>query len=275
MFLQLGDYSFESIKLPQSWNESTETSYVEIPIINGKPVLQRTGEKLIEHDIIVELRDEFCKPEQDYNALQIYRRNGTILQVTSGNGINFGRYVITTISKTVLRASDNGYVSAMQLAIHLKEYNTTKTTTEQTGAALKNNSPVEEQPLKPLKSLPISLSNDIDTGVIKSSEISNSAKKTSNPNYQKISSLATDAVNAFDSANTKIVQTEKIVYRAVALRNSVTACKDAANAVKVASDIHDYASLMSANDNLEVSVNFLKGAAAPVAAFVGSREGGK
>lgn len=274
MFLQLGDYIFEGIKLPQSWAGSFATNYAQIPIIDGKPVVQKTGEKLIEFDITAEFRDEFCTPADEVEALQLYRINGNVLQLTGGDGVNYGRYVITDISIVNVRASNDGYVSAIQASIKLLEYNTTATTVKQTGAALKSSAPVEETPLSPLVPLPAQISNNISSGIVKSNEI-NTRSNSSTLNYSRISSLAAEAVNAFDAANTQVESTEKVIYRAIALQNSLTSAKNAAQAVKTASDIQNFTDLMTANDNLSISVYHLKGAAAPVAAFVGSREGGK
>jgi len=274
MFLQLGDYIFEGIKLPQSWSGSFETNYSQLPIIGGKPVIQKTGEKLIEYDLSIEFRDEFCNPESEIEALQLYRKNGNVLQLTGGDGTNYGRFVITSLSRTNVRASDNGYISAIAASIKLLEYNTTATTIKEEGAALKSQTPVEEVPVAPMKSIAASLQNDINTGIIKSKEVSARSKATT-VNYNRITELANEAVAAYDAANAKVVSTEKVIYRAIYLQSSLTSCKNAAIAVKDASDIHDFVSLMSANDDLTLAVNHLKGASVPVATFIGSREGGK
>jgi hypothetical protein len=174
---------------------------------------------------------------------------------------------------TNTRASSDGYVSAIQATIKLLEYNTTSAVKQQ-GSAMASNSPVEETPVTQFEPLPAQITSDINNGIVKTDEIQ-ARKKSNKVNYEKISSLANDAISAFDSANNKVSNTEKIVNRAIDLQNSLTSAKNAAQAVKNAADIRNFADLESANDNLTVSVYHLKGVAAPVAAFVGSREGGK
>jgi phage protein U len=273
MFLQLGEYKFEGIKLPQSWNNTYATNYAQIPIIDGKPVVQKTGEKLVEIELTAEFRDEFCVPTDEVEALQLYRRNGNVLQLTGGDGINYGKYIITDISVINTRASDNGYVSAIQTNIKLLEYNTTKTTVLVTGEALKSSDPIEEEAEEPMVSLPLSASIDIQTGISKANEIKNRANALQ-VNYAKISNLATEGLNAFNSAYAKIENTKKIIYRAINLQNTIRSTANAIQSVKSAADIHDMNSLLSANTELGSSVYDLKGASAPLNAFIGSREGG-
>jgi phage protein U len=274
MFLQLGDYIFEGIKLPQSWNSNYSTNYAQIPIIDGKPVVQRTGEKLVEVELSAQFRDEFCNPSSEVEALQIYRRNGNVLQLTSGEGVNFGRYVITDISITNSVATNTGYVSVINATIKLLEYNTTQTTVKVEGEALKSKNPVIEEPTAPMVPLSGLIQADIKEGIVKSNEVAAQSKKTT-VDYDKISTLADEAVTAFDAANAKVQQTKKIIYRALNLQNTLTSAKEAANLVKQASDIHDLNSLLTANTLLEGSVYELKGAAVPVATLIGSREGGE
>jgi phage protein U len=273
MFLQLGIYKFEGIKLPQVWNGSYATNYAQIPIINGKPVIQKTGEKLIEFDITAEFKDEFCIPADEVKALQLSRINGEILQLTGGDGTNYGRYLITDITTINTRASDNGYISAITCSIKLLEYNTTATTLQQTGLALESSAPTEEIPIASITPLSGQINNNINTGIIKSNEI-NSQTTASTINYARISTLANDVVTSFDEANSQINETEKIAYRAADLQTTLTDAAAAAQAVKDAADIEDLNDLASANDNLQIAVYSLKGANAPLVAFIGSREGG-
>jgi len=274
MFLQLGLYVFEGIKLPETWGMNFATEFAEIPIIGGKPVLQKTGEKLIEHDITAKFSDEYCTPKTEVAALDISRKNGEILQLTGGDGTNYGRYVITDLQVQNVRASANGYVSAVTVSFKLKEYNSTATTVEQNGTALANNKPTEEIPVSPMISLPGSITNDINSG-IETTSIINTKSKSSIMNFAKISSLANSATGKFNAANTKIDNTEKVIYRAANLQTSLTAASNAAQSVQDAADISNLNDLLLANDLLQASVYSLKGATAPVAAFVGSREGGK
>jgi len=273
MFLQLGTYKFEGIKLPQSWNGSFETVYAQIPIINGKPVVQKTGEKLVEFEIQALFSDEFCVPIDEVSALQLYRRNGNVLQLTGGDGVNYGRYVITSISIVNSRAFADGYVSQIQANLKLLEYNTTSTVIKQSGLALSNQKPVPEEPLTPLVSRPASLHNDIQAGTLKAQEVDAESKK-STVNYKKISQLADDATTSWNQADNKIQNTVKIASRASNLHTSLASAMATMASIKTAAQNRDPVAFYNSNAAMSNNIHNLKGASAPIASFMGSKEGG-
>lgn len=273
MFLQLGTYKFDGIKLPQNWGGSFATNYAQIPIINGKPVVQKIGEKLVEFDITAFFSDEFCTPTSEVDALQLLRRNGTICQLTGGDGVNYGRYVITEISVTNTRAFSDGYVSQITASIKLLEYNTTDTTIKQTGKALSNQKPVPETPIAPLIPKSASINNDIKAGTLKSNQIDAESKK-STINYKRIVQLSDRAVADYNSANTKVQNTVKIISRASTLRSNLAQSVSTLGEIKTAAQNTDPSALYTANSAMSNNIYNLKGASAPVAAFMGSKEGG-
>ncbi len=274
MFLQFGDYRFEALKLPLSWTETTGTNYTQVPIIGGKPVVQQTGEKLVEHELSVLLSDEFCVPRTEYEALQYYRRNGIVAQLTGGDGTNYGKYVLTDISKTNMRAVDaTGYISAISLNLKFLEYNTATPVQKQSGEALKSSSPVPVTPLAPLASVATSLQSSITTGTLKTGSISSHTKAAS-VKYSTITRLCNEANAAWTSVNDQIQNTKKIIRRAKELQNSVTSVKNAIAAVKQAAQAKSFNDLYAANTVLERAVYDANGAGSWVAAFVGSKEGG-
>ena len=273
MFLQLGDYIFDGIKLPAAWSGTFETQYSQIPIIGGKPVVQMTGLKLTEFEILAEFRDEFCTPADEVSALQLYRINGNVLQLTGGDGTNYGKFIITKIGIVNERAYPGGIISAIQASISLLEYNATAVTASSSAAALASSNPVTQDPVTPMVPLSGEISSNISCGIVASREVITRSSSTG-INYARISSLAASAVQAFDTANAQVGKTKSIIYRAIALQGSLTAASNAAKAVKTAGSARSFTSLMSANVSLEQAVYFLKGAAAPVAAFIGTKQGG-
>jgi phage protein U len=276
MLLQLGTYKFEALKLPQSWTIDYGTNYAKVPIIDGKPVVQKTGEKLVEHDITALFADEFCTPKDELDALQKYRRNGTVLQVTGGNGTNYGKYVITDISVIHTRALDStGYISAITASIKLLEYNTTKTVTAVSGEALSSNGPYPVEPLDPIETDAISLQNSITLATLKTNSIVANSKKSNKTLLTRIKRLCSEAKSAWTSVNSKIQKTKKIVRRAKELKNTVDATKEAIEEVKEACEAGDLDALYAANTKLESAAYLTNGAGSWVASFVGSKEGGK
>lgn len=274
MLFQLGDYVFEGLKLPQTWGLSFATNYAQVPIINGKAVVQKTGEKLVEQEFSVLFSDEFCNPTDEINALQAYRRNGNVLPFSGGDGTNYGNYVITEITQTNERANDStGYISAISATIKLLEYNSTSTTTVNNGAALRSRNLKPVTPKPPTVFQAASLQKDITAGVQMGAVISSDAKQPV-INFAKIVKTCSDAKAAFQSADAKVNSSKKILTRAIDLKSSLQTAGNALNDVQAAAYMSNAAQLIETNVVLERAMYDLTSASAPVAAFVGSREAG-
>lgn len=274
MLLQFGDYVFQGLKLPQSWDIGFETVYAQIPIIGGKPVVQKTGEKLVEQVLTVLFSDEFCNPARELEALQLYRRNGNVHYLTGGDGQNYGRYVITEISQVNERANDStGYISAISAVIKLMEYNTTASTVKPEGVALASNkiTPVVPKPASLFQAADLQLA--LTAGKTDVKNVGSLAKSLT-VNYNKIVSLCTSAKAAFTSANAKVQQTKKIIDRATDLQLAIQNTSNAIEDVKAAAQIENLDDLLAANTVLERAMYNMDAAGAPVAAFIGSREAG-
>lgn len=274
MLLQLGNYKFEGLKLPISWGLNFATNYAQIPIIDGKPVVQKIGERLVEQELSVLFSDEFCIPADELNSLQISRRNGVVLQCSGGDGTNYGKYVITDIGVINSRANDTtGYISAIECSIKLLEYNSASTSTVQTGAALKSKNVRKITPVPPTIFPAASIHSDIKKGV----DTSKSIKSHSNSldlKYKRIVGLCNDTKSAFTSANNKIQNTKKIIQRAKDLQSTIQRANSAIDQIKNAANGKNIGDLMSANTLLETAMYDMQGASAPLAAFVACREGG-
>lgn len=274
MLFQLGDYVFEGLKLPQSWGISFATNYAQIPIIGGKAIVQKLGEKLVEHDLAILFSDEFCNPTDEINALHKYRRNGNILQLTGGDGQNYGRYVITEISQVNERAIDaTGYISAISASIKLLEYNSTSTTAVNEGIALRSKNLKPIAPKTATLFQAANLQKDITKGLQAANTITSDAKKTT-LKFAKISRMCTDAKAFLVSANNKVQETKKIRDRVTSLPEYLQAAGNALEDVKAAASIHNVDDLLAANTVLERAMYNVTGASAPVAGFIGSKEAG-
>ena len=275
MFLQLGTYRFEGAKLPESWTGNFETNYVQIPIINGKAVVQSTGEKLNELEIGALFSEEFgYVPMDEVEKLQLSRRNKEVLQLTGGDGVNYGRYVITKCPVTFKRFKANGYVDQCSISLSLLEYNTTRTTVRVEGEALVSMEPITELPGLPSVQVASSINQDINGGIQKSKQISTETNKDS-IDFSKIESLATTVNELWVSANDKIQDTKKIIYKTVQLQNVIENGIDAAELVRQAAEIENVNDLYAANTILEQANYEINGAFSPIIAFEGSREGGE
>lgn len=122
MYCRLGDIIFESLIGFESIQDKRETSYVEHPVIIGKSLLQKTGEKLIEFSGVINFHVGFCNPEEQYRKLNDARIAGKELTFIYGNGFVEGDFVITTLERTINQTDKNGNFVSITCNISLKEF---------------------------------------------------------------------------------------------------------------------------------------------------------
>lgn len=275
MYIQLGTYKFEGIKLPQSFEIGHEMGYEEIGIIGSKPVVQRTGEKLDTLDLQAYFSTDFCIPETEIELLKSIKKSGEVLQVIDGNGKNYGKFVLKTVSVAVVSTLGNGYITAANVSLSLGEYNSNKVITVGSGAGILSSGAANEIPGAWTDTISISIQKDISKGKASFNKVKKDSKTAPSANkFSKIKSNAAASKAAFNSANTKVNQTKKIIYRAQDLKKSLSSCASAAQSIEDAATINNYNDLLLANSRMEQSLYYLNGANAPVAALIGSREGG-
>lgn len=272
-YLQLGTYKFQGVKLPQSWGQNYEMGYEEIGVVGGKPVVQRTGEKLDTIELTAYFTTDFCKPQDEIDALNLIRKNGEVFSVVDGNGRNYGKFVLKNVSVGVENSLPNGYLTAANVTISLLEYNTNEVITVSSGLAIAGNNPAEETPIIADDNLTVSLQKDITSGKRNAEKVNTESKKTTK-NYSKIVTFAQDAKAAYQSANTKIEQTKKTVYRAQELQGAITSTIAALDDVISAGTIESPNDLLLVNSRMNTAVYQAEKANAPVVALIGSREGG-
>lgn len=275
MFLQLGTYKFEGVKLPQSWSIGAETEYGQIPIINAKPVVQRVGEKLKSIEIGIFLSADFCKPQQEIDGLDASRKAGEVLSLVDGTGKNYGKYVITALQVAHITSLNNGYPIAINASISLLEYNSTQTATVNKGVALTSNKPVEALPLLSPPDVPAQIQADTTAALKVINTVSAVKQQPSAGKIAQLQSQIAAGKTALISANAKVNETKKLVYRAQKLGTAYQQCTQAFDEVSTALQSGSLSELMTANNRLANAGYYLKMAHAPVVAFIGSREGGE
>lgn len=121
MYAQLGDIIFEALIGPDQYDDSQETTFAEVPLINSKPKLQRTGEKLQEINLGISLNTAFCSPEEEFKKLNDKRITGEILPFVWGSGDVEGDFVIRSIKKTINALAPSGALRDITLQISLIE----------------------------------------------------------------------------------------------------------------------------------------------------------
>lgn len=275
MFLILGTYKFEGVKLPQSWGLTYETEYGQIPIINAKPIVQRVGEKLQTIEIGIFLSADFCKPQDELDGLNASRKAGEVMSLIDGTGRNYGKYVITGISVTNVTNLDNGYPVAISANLSLLEYNSNKIDTVNKGIALTSNQPIAQRPAITAPSTGAAIQAKTKLGLKSISTVTAIKTAPSAGMKAKLQKTITEGKAAFASANAKVEQTKKLVYRAQNIGTAYQQCIQAFDEVSAALSNGSFNDVMAANTRLSNAGYYLKSANAPIVAFIGSREGGE
>lgn len=119
---QLGDIQFEGLRGLDSLRKSREAVYAELPLMGGKPRLQRTGTALQQVTVSIALHAAFTDPAADIAALDEYREGGDVLTLINGEGEVVGDFVITAIEETVTQTSPTGRTLSAEVSLTLKEH---------------------------------------------------------------------------------------------------------------------------------------------------------
>lgn len=119
---QLGDIQFEGLRGLDSLRKSREAVYAELPLMGGKPRLQRTGTALQQVTVSIALHAAFTDPAADIAALDEYREGGDVLTLINGEGEVVGDFVITAIEESVTQTSPTGRTLSAEVSLTLKEH---------------------------------------------------------------------------------------------------------------------------------------------------------
>jgi phage protein U len=122
MYAQLGNIQFDGLKGFSSFEQSYGTRYAEIPLIDGKPRLQRVGDELDEVTFTMLLHASFCDPEFEFQQLDLARRKGEVLPLINGEGLFYGDFVITEMRKGIVHTGTTGYIVHLEAQVTLREF---------------------------------------------------------------------------------------------------------------------------------------------------------
>ena len=122
MYAQLGDIIFEGLKGFDSFTGKEESSLAEQALIDGRPMLQKTGDKLTELQLAIRINSQFADPEQELQKLRTYKENGSILALITGRSRGFGDFVIKELSYTIEGTTPTGSMVSVLINLTLVEY---------------------------------------------------------------------------------------------------------------------------------------------------------
>lgn len=121
MYAILGDIKFEGYKGFSDFSGNNESVLSEHPVIEGKPRLQMTGEKLEEITLKFLLHSSFSNPEKDLETLREYSRTAQVLPFVAGDGYNYGDFVLRSISRTLTQTNNEGSIIGIEVEVTLIE----------------------------------------------------------------------------------------------------------------------------------------------------------
>lgn len=287
MFAQLGDHKFEGLKSPASLTDRQAVKFGRVSLINGKDVLQLTGEELAEATITILYAIDFCEPSTEIKALKKSMKEAATLPFIMGDGTLVGKYVITGIDVTNQRYSPKGVVEAASVTVNLLEC-ATKDDKKPTGiAVVKINAPIAttkvavKPPSIPMISPAKAVTSQISKGQNAVNKMKAVGKDVKNGTtklkrgVRDVRKLADTAKQAYSTAKTKVEATKKIIQRAGELPTSLDgAIKYAENLAKL-DDVADVSVLNMNITEMSASADKVTASAAPVVAFAATKEGGK
>lgn len=121
MYAQLGNIAFSELKGFERFTRSRSANYAEIPLVLGKPALQRTGESLTDINVTIKLHADFSDVENDTNQFYEFLSDGEVLPLVLGNGLFLGNFVITDLNEAFRKTAVDGSVIVVNLDLQLKE----------------------------------------------------------------------------------------------------------------------------------------------------------
>jgi len=122
MFLTLGDIGFGQLTSPTGFESKRPVSYAELQVIEGKPLLQYTGDGLEAITLRFQFHADFCDPQAVWDELTRRLTSHQALSLFQGNGLLLGRFVISDLARTTTVAAADGTLTGFECTVELLEY---------------------------------------------------------------------------------------------------------------------------------------------------------
>ncbi len=221
-------------------SDKMSVKYGRIELVNGKDVLQYSGEDLDEISLSIQYAIEFCDPATEIEALKQSMRDAEVLPFLFGDGTIVGKYVITSLDLTYQKTSPIGVLESATVAVTLLEYAygepvkpkgiavvTPSTTELVTDTDIDVYEDVDEDMLD------MYMSTDEDTTTVPAAETPAPPAPTPARGISKLITKGRDAVNKIKSLGEKVKQKVSDVKSLVQdVKNLANEAKDAYAAAK-------------------------------------------
>jgi len=242
-YATLGSIRFEGLKSFSELSETKSANYAQIPVIGGKPVLQRIGTDLAEITLGITFHRGFCDPDTEIAALESLRVSGEILPLTTGAGETLGNFVIRSISRDLVQTHTDGTTWEARLSLSLLE--TAQTIPAPTGFAISTISPREVPQLTPPVSSPTVKIVPVQNATIEAAETSRRMAVVT-----RIEAVAEDPAAAYVSARTSAVRLQSAISGMTAAGLNATVLASSAANLMDAIDAADATLALASLDDI-------------------------
>jgi phage protein U len=215
MFAQLGNIQFTGAKTPIRYEPVEAARYAEIPLVDGKARLQKTGDELTTISLEVRLHRGFTGADIDTDVQQIrdYMSQGTPLPFTDGAGNLIGNFVILSFTPTPEVFFTDGRLISMVAGIALKEYIDPNPELTQARAAQKKGFATSEAKIIPLQITRLGTTADALTSIQVQSSTTNSLSAVDD--IRSVSAAPAQQTTIFARAAAKIDQAKRDADEAI------------------------------------------------------------
>jgi phage protein U len=172
-FMILGAIGFGRLTSPVAYTSRTAASYAELNVIDGKPLLQYTGDGLQQISLDFFFHAEFCDPQYVWDSLSTLLAEHQALRLFQGDGLVVGQFVILDLARDTITAGENGALIAFDCRMELLEYVDSEplltSKAEQQGQAAALTQPGRRAPAATIKDVAMTgsaVTGDVDSATI-------------------------------------------------------------------------------------------------------------
>lgn len=278
MYAILGDIRFEGYKGFSDFSATNETVLSEHSVIEGKPRLQKTGEKLEEISLKFLLHSRYTNPEADLETLQSYRRDARVVPFIAGSGYNYGDFAVKSISRTLIQTDNDGNIIGIEVEVSLIEVFNIGAKKKPAGERLATKEPnISVSPRLPQLTDPQAISVELRTINIQTSAMEKDISEASRVSSKVARTLRTskERINKVRNSLEKIEQvgtaTSNIIAMYDAMKGQAATVRNATEALAIFVEDGDINSAVFASGQLRNSYNKLSIDAAPINNLVATR----
>lgn len=284
MYATLGNIRFEGLLAPEAMERTRETSLVELALIENKPRLQRTGEKLEALRLSIRLSSNFCVPKDEVEKLDSARRVGQIMPLIMGDGTFVGEYVVRSLKVNPTIAWGNGAYESTELEVELLEYfdpdrvQTVVANAVASGFANAQNVPIEAIPIETIQSPSASALADINSVAANHNAVlGNISSSVNNPALQprnladsiaRLDGMASSVQSAISTINNS---GQEIFNMTRSLESSLLTTASDIQALEALVQVNDWSSAQGAGNALSSAIDSVRASASALTAYNAAR----